>query len=182
MHVKKSMSVVHLQAIYKFNFSGFGPRLYLNVWSINNFLAHSVFNSTWLQDNEWSLWMLCSTHFYHRYFFFIMIKKQKLTEFTSFEAIACEYFSETKASSAPAITSTGMSPTALTNDAASRDGSTVSDESLPISCSASSQPSTHNGAWFHNRKVKKFSTFKSDINFIYIQIYSSKTTIRSGIA
>lgn len=70
-----------------------------------------------------------------------------LTEFTNFEAIVWTVFKETTASSAPAIIKTGISWTAATKDAASFGESTVSNDSLPISWSASTQPSTHKGAW-----------------------------------
>lgn len=47
-----------------------------------------------------------------------LMERELLTEFTSFEAIACEDLRGTRASSAPAITNTGMSSTAFNNDIA----------------------------------------------------------------
>lgn len=51
-------------------------------------------------------------------------------------------------SSAPAITKIGNASTAFSKDAALGGEITVSHESFPISWSASSQPSTCNGAWY----------------------------------
>jgi hypothetical protein len=56
-----------------------------------------------------------------------------LTEFTSFEAIACADFTETRASSEPATTRTGMSSTDLSKSAALLDDRTVENESRPTS-------------------------------------------------
>jgi hypothetical protein len=69
-----------------------------------------------------------------------------LTEFTSFEAIVCADFTETRASSEPATTRTGRSSTDLNKSAALFDDSTVANENRPTSWSASSQPSTNSGA------------------------------------
>jgi hypothetical protein len=71
----------------------------------------------------------------------------KLTEFTSFEAMICADFRDTRTSSEPATTRTGRSSTDLSNSAALFGGRTVENERRPTSCSASSQPSTNSGAW-----------------------------------
>ena len=73
-----------------------------------------------------------------------------LTELTSFKAIAWQDFKETRESSAPAMTNTGMSPTACNNDSAFLAERMVSEDNLPISWSASSHPSTDSGAYTHN--------------------------------
>jgi hypothetical protein len=79
-----------------------------------------------------------------------------LTEFTNFEAMAWEDLRVTKASSAPLITNTGMASTAFSNDSAFCGERTVSDDSLPISWSAVSQPSTHRGAWLHKKQLSNY--------------------------
>lgn len=56
-----------------------------------------------------------------------------LTEFTSFEAMACADFTEIRASSEPATTRTGRSSTDLSKSAALFDGRTVENESRPTS-------------------------------------------------
>lgn len=80
-----------------------------------------------------------------------------LTEFTNLEAMTWADFSGTRASSAPAITKTGKSLIACSNVAAFCGERTVSDESFPISWRASSQPSTHKGAWFHIGAANKWN-------------------------
>lgn len=80
-----------------------------------------------------------------------MVKRKILTEFSSFEAIAWQDFKETRESSAPAITNTGMSSTASSNDSAFFAERMVSDDNLPISWTASSHPSTDNGALTHKK-------------------------------
>ena len=56
--------------------------------------------------------------------------------------MAWEELRETRASSAQVIINIGMSSTAFTNDSAFCGERTISDDNLPISWSASSQPST----------------------------------------
>lgn len=72
---------------------------------------------------------------------------QKLTEFTSFDAMAWVDFSGTSASSAPASTKAGMLSTDFSNVVALCGERTNSYDNRPISWRASSQPSMHNGAW-----------------------------------
>lgn len=77
-----------------------------------------------------------------------------LTEFTNFEAIAWEDLKETRESSVHATTNTGMSCMDWSKDSAFLVESIVSDDNFPISWSASSHPSTYNGAWKHYRTIE----------------------------
>ena len=72
---------------------------------------------------------------------------RKLTEFISFDAKAWVDLSGTSTSSAPATTKTGTCSTDFSSAAASCGERTIANDNRPISCSASSHPSTCNGAW-----------------------------------
>lgn len=76
--------------------------------------------------------------------------RERHTELGSLEAMTWEDLRETRASSTPPTTSTGISSRDFTKASAFWGESTVSYDNLAISCNASSHPSTHNAFCFHS--------------------------------